>query len=95
MVASKITMISSISNASVMPSRHITPRSKPSKTPILQLHRTDSTTLSYIYHKKTCGSVISHMGRIRRIARLDDEFLKDFKDYSLSLNSYNSSGFNS
>jgi hypothetical protein len=35
------------------------------------------------------------MGRIRRIARLDDEFLKDFKDYSLSLNSYNSSGFNS
>lgn len=50
----------------------------------LQLHRTDSTNLSYIYYKKTCGSVISPMGRIRRIARLDHELLIDFKNYTLS-----------
>ena len=84
MVASKIPMISSISTASVMPSKQIIHQC--SKTPILQLHRTDSTTLSYIFHKKTPGSVISPMGRIRRIARLDHQLLKDFKDYSLSLN---------
>ena len=48
----------------------------------LQLHRTDSTTLSYIFYKKTVGSTISPMGRIRRINRLDTEFLKEFNKYS-------------
>ena len=47
----------------------------------LQLHRTDSTTLSYISYKKSVGSILSPMGRIRRINRLDTELIKEFNKY--------------
>lgn len=45
------------------------------------LVRTDSTTFSYISYKKNVGSVLTPLGRIRRIKRLDDEIAKEYKIY--------------
>ena len=49
-----------------------------------ELIRTDSTTMSYIPYKKKVGSVLSPLGRIRRIKRLDKEIINEYKKYILS-----------
>ena len=49
-----------------------------------ELVRTDSTSLGYIPHKKKIGSVLSPLGRIRRIQRLDKEIINEYKKYILS-----------
>lgn len=51
---------------------------------ILELVRTDSTTIKYIPQNKLglggyVGSVLSPLGRIRRIERLNKEFIKEYK----------------
>ena len=46
-----------------------------------ELIRTDSTTMSYIPYKKKVGSVLSPLGRIRRIKRLDKEIINEYKKY--------------
>lgn len=49
-----------------------------------ELVRTDSTTISYIPYKKNIGSVLSPLGRIRRIKRLDKEIINEYKEYLLN-----------
>ncbi len=46
-----------------------------------ELIRTDSTTLGYIPYKKKVDSVLSPLGRIRRIKRLDIETANEYKKY--------------
>ena len=46
-----------------------------------ELKRTDSTTMGYIPYKKKVGSVLSPLGRIRRIERLDKETVNEYKKY--------------
>jgi hypothetical protein len=43
------------------------------------LIRTDSTTIGYIPYKKQVGTVLSPLGRIRRIERLDKEIANEYK----------------
>ena len=50
------------------------------------LIRTDSTTMGYIPYKKQVGSVLSPLGRIRRIERLDKEITNEYKEYLLNVN---------
>ena len=50
------------------------------------LVRTDSTTTSYIPYKKKPGVILSPLGRIRRIKRLDEEILEEYKMYLLNNN---------
>ena len=45
------------------------------------LVRTDSTTTAFIPYKKKPGVILSPLGRIRRIKRLDEEILKEYKIY--------------
>ena len=52
----------------------------------LELVRTDSTTVKYIPQNKLglggyVGSVLSPLGRIRRIERLNKEFIKEYNEY--------------
>ena len=49
------------------------------------LIRTDSTTMGYIPYKKQVGSVLSPLGRIRRIERLDKEITNEYKKYLLNI----------
>ena len=49
------------------------------------LIRTDSTTMGYIPYKKQVGSVLSPLGRIRRIERLDKEITNEYKEYLLNI----------
>tara|TARA_Y100000589_G_scaffold52007_1_gene43316 strand:+ start:1324 stop:1503 length:180 start_codon:yes stop_codon:yes gene_type:complete len=49
-----------------------------------ELVRTDSTTMGYIPYKKNIGSVLSPLGRIRRIQRLDKEIINEYKEYLLN-----------
>tara|TARA_B000000475_G_C15944323_1_gene426080 strand:- start:884 stop:1066 length:183 start_codon:yes stop_codon:yes gene_type:complete len=46
-----------------------------------ELIRTDSTSLGYIPYKKTVGTILSPLGRIRRIERLDIETANEYKKY--------------
>tara|TARA_B100002052_G_C15356280_1_gene364872 strand:+ start:250 stop:444 length:195 start_codon:yes stop_codon:yes gene_type:complete len=51
-------------------------------TPELELIRTDSTTLSSLYHKKnTIGNIITPLGRERAIKRLNTKFIDEYKYY--------------
>ena len=50
------------------------------------LVRTDSTTTAYIPYKKKPGVILSPLGRIRRIKRLDEEILEEYKMYLLNNN---------
>lgn len=49
-----------------------------------ELVRTDSTTICYIPYKKNIGSVLSPLGRIRRIQRLDKKIINEYKEYLLN-----------
>lgn len=49
-----------------------------------ELVRTDSTTIGYIPYKKNIGSVLSPLGRIRRIQRLDKKIINEYKEYLLN-----------
>ena len=51
-----------------------------------ELIRTDSTGLGYIPYKKKVGTILTPLGRIRRIARLDNEILCEYKKYLLIIN---------
>lgn len=51
-----------------------------------ELKRTDSTSLGYISYKKKIGSVLSPLGRIRRIQRLDKETANEYKKYLSIIN---------
>ena len=53
-----------------------------------ELIRTDSTTMGYIPYKKTVGTVLSPLGRIRRIERLDKEIANEYKKYIYDINKY-------
>ena len=53
-----------------------------------ELIRTDSTTLGYIPYKKKVDSVLSPLGRIRRIERLDKEIANEYKKYIYDINKY-------
>ena len=48
------------------------------------LIRTDSTTTAYIPYKKKPGVILSPLGRIRRIQRLDKEILEEYKIYLIN-----------
>lgn len=52
------------------------------------LIRTDSTTMGYIPYKKQVGTVLSPLGRIRRIERLDKEIANEYKKYIYDINKY-------
>tara|TARA_B100000614_G_C14480829_1_gene466610 strand:+ start:240 stop:419 length:180 start_codon:yes stop_codon:yes gene_type:complete len=53
-----------------------------------ELIRTDSTTMGYIPYKKTVGTMLSPLGRIRRIERLDKEIANEYKKYIYDINKY-------
>jgi len=46
-----------------------------------KLIRTDSTSLGYISYKKKVGTMLSPLGRIRRIEKLDIETANEYKKY--------------
>ena len=46
-----------------------------------KLIRTDSTNIGFIPYKKTLGTVLSPLGRIRRIERLNKETANEYKKY--------------
>lgn len=46
-----------------------------------KLIRTDSTQISYVHYKKRPASIITPLGRIRRIERLNKELIVAYKTY--------------
>jgi hypothetical protein len=46
-----------------------------------KLIRTDSTSLGYISYKKKVGTMLSPLGRIRRIEKLDIETANEYNKY--------------